>query len=66
MSHVHTSKAPEPLPTARRIFLAEGLGTVRESTETGIESTDMTYVECQDGSSIKVLTAISYVVVQGY
>lgn len=47
MSDTHTSKAPEPLPTARRIFLAGGMGTVRESTETGIESTDMIYVEIE-------------------
>lgn len=56
ISHIHTSKDPEPLPTARNNEFAECTGTIRESTETGTESTVMTYVE-EEITQMKMLVS---------
>lgn len=43
MSQVHTSKDPDPLPTAKCILFADWMGTISETTETGTKSTVITY-----------------------
>lgn len=44
-SQIHTSKDPEPLPTAKSNWPGDCAGTMSESTEIGTEPTLITYVD---------------------